>query len=603
MWRVIVIVIIIIIALCLYSVINLKTIKTGQGESSEITYEQIVELDPQFIYIAGKGASGKTTLSNKLADDGYHILHVDEIIREGFGGVYPTKIWGSKDESMFEKITKLIVFELDKLKDQKVVLEGIIGTSVLQSVVKEHKPDLFLFVQHRTKDSYMKAIKQRAIKDIESDRSGNALGAFWDEPGANEAIEDYKQNGPDGKLFNKYIENDVDYHLSNLVERREAFFKDYDYRIYYTDLIGGKELISVLAHVAGPAGVGKTALAEELFKKYKDVKFVDLDTIIEPNDSVRDVLNKINQFSENTILVGYNETKSGKWIPIPARNFYFMSDDPKEIIKRRTTRFSKINNKQPSAKEIIQWMDEIEKDEKLYKSKGYVIMPNDRIRIPIDWQINMLKVKEKLTKLTYVPTIIHISGAPGSGKSTLAKKLEVISDKAIIVDTDEVFYDQIREIYRKHPELYKKFAIKDDKKFWDIVWGPSYIKRWEELIMKAAKEKKHFIALGITADLNILADYHYMIDLDPIENYRRRNIREIRKICKNQTDIEELLQTKDVAEALYTIFMKHDHHGAVVGLPSKEIKGVEEDKKELTKVGYKLLSSEKIEKEVLKIMS
>ncbi len=595
--RFLVFLLLIIIGVCLY--VYSRSPISGGGEFSEITYNEILDLKPDFIYITGKSASGKTSLSNRLSKSGYHISHVDEIIREGFDGNYPVK-WGALPD-IHGKITNIISNAITSAQ-KPIILEGIIHKPVLTTIMNRFKPTI-IWVQHRTKDSYMKAIKQRAIKDIESDRSGNALGAFWDEPGAKEAIEDYKQNGSDGKLFNKYIENDVDYHLGNLVERREAFFKDYDYRIYYIDLIGGGGSISVLAHVAGPAGVGKTALAEELSKKYKDIKFVDLDTIIEPKDSVRDVLNKINQFSKNTILVGYNETRSGKWIPIPAKDYYFMSDDPKEIIKRRTTRFSKINNKQPSAKEILQWMDEIEKDEKLYKSKGYIIMPNDRIRITIDWQINMLRVKEIIAKLPHVPTIIHISGAPGSGKSTLAKKLEVISDKAIIVDTDEVFYDQIRETYRKHPELYKKFAIEDDKKFWDIVWGSSYIKRWEALIMKAAKEKKHFIALGITADLNILADYRYMIDLDPIENYRRRNIREIRKICQNQTDIEELLQTKGVAEALYTIFMKHDHHGAVVGLPSKEIKSIEEEKTLHTKVGYKLLSSEKIEKEVLEIMS
>lgn len=221
----------VIIGFCLY--VTFKSVIVGQGESSEITYDQILELKPDIIYIAGKSASGKTTLSDKLANNGYHVLHVDEIIREGFDGLYPTK-WGASFE-LHEKITNLLANAIDSTQ-KPIILEGIIHKPVLTILINKYNPTL-IWVQHRTRESYIKAVKQRAAIDIESNKQGNALGAFWGESNAEAAIEDYKQHGVNGAIFTKYIEEDVDYNLSNLAERRESLFKDWNYRIYYTNIV------------------------------------------------------------------------------------------------------------------------------------------------------------------------------------------------------------------------------------------------------------------------------------------------------------------------------------------------------------------------------
>lgn len=369
----------------------------------------------------------------------------------------------------------------------------------------------------------------------------------------------------------------------------------------------------VIAHLAGSSGVGKTYQAEKLAKEYKDVVFADLDEILEkvPKTKKGFLLNAktaIENFiagQTNIILVGYNDYTIENihyWIDIPTVNRFFLKDDKDSILKRRVDRFKKLQKIDPTAKQVMSWLEEMKNDEKLYEEKLYNFVKLDKLFEAIDYQVKMYRKKQELVAGAWNPVIIHVTGPPGSGKTTLMNSLKNTLTNSDVYDSDTIFYEQIRYIMKKYPNLYKEFIDGKNDKFWDKVWLDGYQERFFKLVDKAVTAKHNIIILGITIELALIADCKYIIDLAPEENFRRRNLREVKKICDNREGVEELLKNAKLPDAVYKIFMDYDHHGAVIGAPNKEIKSMNEIRKVSQDRGYKLLPTADIEHAIKKTL-
>lgn len=224
------IVFLIILVIILVIAPYLSNIKIGYGESSNITLEELLSTPANFIYITGKPATGKSTISKLLAQKGYHVIHSDEIIKEHFKG-WPN--WDSADD--IKTASNLFIDLFNQSPNKKIVLEGLLPTEVLIELFKIHPADLIVYIQHVSAESHMIAILPRAIEDVRNNMQGNLLGGVWNMPGKDEAIKDFNLRGPTSKLFLDYLMRAAEKHMSNVNERREEGLKPWNYRILYVD--------------------------------------------------------------------------------------------------------------------------------------------------------------------------------------------------------------------------------------------------------------------------------------------------------------------------------------------------------------------------------
>ena len=157
-----------------------------------------------------------------------------------------------------------------------------------------------------------------------------------------------------------------------------------------------KKYDNVLAHVAGPSGVGKTTMAQRLQNKYPDVIFKDVDDFhnlvmqknkILANRTSSDILRLYEQGTDLTkiwvdgfsdelvkfikknknkkiILFGYVDNFLGE-VDIPAKHKFLLFTDIATVMKQRYFR-----NPAP-AEEILEWPEQIANDIVYYQKKGY----------------------------------------------------------------------------------------------------------------------------------------------------------------------------------------------------------------------------------------
>lgn len=167
---------------------------------------------------------------------------------------------------------------------------------------------------------------------------------------------------------------------------------------------------SVIAHLAGSSGVGKTYQAKKLAEKYKDVIFADLDEILEKVSKTKKnfpsnaklAIEKFIAGRTNIILVGYNDyiiNDTHYWIEIPTVNRFFLTDNHNLILERRITRYKKIKKNNPTTDQVVAYLEEIKYDEKLYKKNMYHFMDLNRLLKEIIYQVNIYrKNKDKNNK-------------------------------------------------------------------------------------------------------------------------------------------------------------------------------------------------------------
>ena len=190
--------------------------------------------------------------------------------------------------------------------------------------------------------------------------------------------------------------------------------------------------------------------------------------------------------------------------------------------------------------------------------------------------------------------IIHISGPPDSGKTYLGKKLEKKFGKKIVVKD----LDDLLNYYVRH----NKFSVKGYQ---------NYINNFIE-----KRKNKKIIFVGLNLDMGrsntiyqLKPDYKFFINLNIKENAKRRFIRHYKNDIKYY-----FLWTyggkEPTSEEIYKEWMKNDT------LSTKSLQkiiekmspsGLERDTIRwhniYKKLGFKFMTSDKIYKEISKILS
>lgn len=192
--------------------------------------------------------------------------------------------------------------------------------------------------------------------------------------------------------------------------------------------------------------------------------------------------------------------------------------------------------------------------------------------------------------------IIHILGKAGAGKTTLGKRLSKLPN-TVVFDTDDI--DDPNSL-----KLLSKYHFRTQKNI------DEYYKELDQLdqkeIMKIIEKNKdkNIIFTGFLFDMNIQVNKGFYIKIDDDTHYKQFNLRTLDSIKEHYEDIKKLLNTKMPRKKLerYTTikmkirgpFMVPDFvWNGFAGNPEKEAK----------ELGYKYESSDKIYKDIKKLLS
>lgn len=233
--------------------VKVRSQMIGNGEIGEITLEQIKTMSPNFIYIHGMVASGKTTLSNTISTPesdvsdpggvsaaGYKAIHIDDLVRDEFP-VWPKDIYTDAPDNQLTP-DQLKLFERIKnemANHSKIVVDGFIAPLMWKELYKYRPWDMLIFVKHKNAESYRLAIMKRAIYDL--DHNMRTLSSFWRDSRASEMIEEYKKLGKDSPLLQQMVTNTSIHKWDSLEEKSKYWTGLFDknkwpWYVYYTDL-------------------------------------------------------------------------------------------------------------------------------------------------------------------------------------------------------------------------------------------------------------------------------------------------------------------------------------------------------------------------------
>ena len=172
------------------------------------------------IFITGKAASGKSSVSKKFEQDGYFLVSLDEIIRDElaaemkndvqteFDGdyTYLYRVYRNDDNTpiiskardLFIKIVKNII-----KKHKKVVIEGSLwNTGAIRKIFGKDNEFTFYFVRPKNEKVYLERLKLRFMEDP---NNYGRLGFLWKNDADGKALADYHKNGINGKLIHDLI--------------------------------------------------------------------------------------------------------------------------------------------------------------------------------------------------------------------------------------------------------------------------------------------------------------------------------------------------------------------------------------------------------------
>lgn len=195
--------------------------------------------------------------------------------------------------------------------------------------------------------------------------------------------------------------------------------------------------------------------------------------------------------------------------------------------------------------------------------------------------------------------IIHINGVQGSGKSYICNKLKK-NKNIICIDTDDIqlqAYKNIREKQSYKKELHDVKGIEKQDSF------PTLTKEIQKIYKSIIKKYKNKILIisGMAFEVKEY-DIGYFIKLDKLQEiYRRTLLRDFDKIFSDKNKIKKIIKTtKD------PYFIKEDldfplNLGSLEPYIFYKMR-YDNMLKQAKKDNYKILSSEKIYRDILKLI-
>lgn len=146
------------------------------------------------IFVSGRGASGKSTIAEKISRDlGFKLISLDEIIRHEFDGNF--QLYSQGDE-FIQRIRELI----DQHK--YCVIEGMIQSNLIIKQIFHGYMFTFCYIKPRNIIPYLERIRTRFI---ESPGNYGRLG-FLRKCEARIGLKDYEINGINGHEISQIID-------------------------------------------------------------------------------------------------------------------------------------------------------------------------------------------------------------------------------------------------------------------------------------------------------------------------------------------------------------------------------------------------------------
>jgi|TARA_B100001964_G_C13974445_1_gene483359 hypothetical protein len=196
--------------------------------------------------------------------------------------------------------------------------------------------------------------------------------------------------------------------------------------------------------------------------------------------------------------------------------------------------------------------------------------------------------------------IIHINGVQGSGKSYICNRLKK-NKKVICIDTDDIQLQAYKNIRNK--SSYKK-ELHDIKGFEKQDPFPTLTKEMQKIYKSIIRKHKNKILIisGMAFEVKYY-DMGYFIKLDKLpEIYKRTLLRDFDKIFSNKNKIKNIIKT---TEDPYFVKEELDFPLNLGGLDPYIIYKMRYDDmlKQAKTDNYKILSSDKIYKDIMKLIS
>jgi hypothetical protein len=199
---------------------------------------RIAEERPRVVYLSGKTCTGKTTLAQKLGQEGYSIIELDPIVKESvaipfglpdgdaFIAAYRDQGPAGSADAFAHAARAAIEASL---KASPVVVEGAIASSrVLKAVMSGPLSDFsFIYLHPVDQAAYAERIRARLVAAGGTGSAGLPNG-FW-RIAPSQAVKEFKETGimpPElEKAIGRYVQASIEESEKRLADFQGAFPK------------------------------------------------------------------------------------------------------------------------------------------------------------------------------------------------------------------------------------------------------------------------------------------------------------------------------------------------------------------------------------------
>jgi hypothetical protein len=225
--------------------------KEGGSNFCDITVEEIIKNKPDLSFILGRSCVGKSTLAKQLADKGFNIIHLDELIKDiGLVNHIKEIYANSASEEISNKFMQAVK---SKIK-YPTVIEGAIKTiSLIEKISKlssaeQYAESLYIvYISPEKGETVERNMIERFKLQLEG-RTDNPLPIQM----SPELIEDFKKNGMDGSLVKAEMKRFAAETLDISSHRKELF----------ANTSGGNKIYTLSSESISPSADSPSKLVE-----------------------------------------------------------------------------------------------------------------------------------------------------------------------------------------------------------------------------------------------------------------------------------------------------------------------------------------------------